>query len=272
MHKLLLVFVLILSTAHAHIKSDSGIKGPSYQSIVANLQELADNSNGLVKIMQYGVEPKGRPLIAVKIESPVAQFLSEQRNSILITGATHGNEYLNIADRLPDWFKKNRENPTLKTYLDNGGSIYIVPIVNPYGYDRRSRYNSARVDLNRDFDLPPENIRNFKEDETKYLSDFIDDEINKQNLSLKITVDYHCCDGSMLSPWAYSTSIQLPAPYKQRFDHVGNLMQSTISRGYRVGPTGAILATLLGEPLRTTTLQNTMLLLLLLKVRIDVKT
>jgi hypothetical protein len=72
-----------------------------------------------------------------------------KRPAVMITEAIHGNEYLNFADRLATDILLL---PSARRFIEDlSGIIYVVPIVNPWGYSNWVRQNSNCVDLNRDF-------------------------------------------------------------------------------------------------------------------------
>ena len=187
---------------------DSEIYGPPYKEIVTDLKRLESEFPQWVEVKNYGKSVLGNDLKAILLSKRgMENSVKEDRPAILITGATHGNEYLNIADRLPRWFAENAsKNKVLQRFFNKGGQIYIVPIVNPDGYEARQRRNAENVDLNRDFEHFPTKAKNFTQKETKSLAYFIDKTLSTTNSRLLISMDYHCCVGSWLYPWAYSAS------------------------------------------------------------------
>jgi hypothetical protein len=226
--------------AEQELFSDSGIDGPPYREIYDNMGALAATHASWAAVADYGRTPGGRDLRVIKIQAPGANR-RDARPAVLISGSTHGNEYLNIEDRLPQWLLENRtRSPGLRRYLAAGGVIYVVPILNPDGYDRDTRGNGNGVDLNRDFDLVPVSEDNFREVETRSLVEFLDRDFEAENVELKLTVDYHCCDGSLLFPWSY-TMDALSAEDYQRHLVIGQLMQTHIDDTYEYGSTGQVL-------------------------------
>lgn len=228
--------------AYGPVASDSGIEGPPYSEIVAELEALENRYGNWVDVDQYGRTPGGRPLKAITIAHPTAQPQTGiSRPAVMISGATHGNEYLHIADRLPQWFLENRDGKAgVMKYFASGGVIYIVPVLNPDGYDRDRRRNRNGVDLNRDFDLIPENEDNFEEPETRFLADYLDRQLTEDNAELALAVDYHCCDGSLLYPWSY-TMDPLPPEILDGHQEIAQLMLEFIDPHYDHGSTGQVL-------------------------------
>ena len=220
--------------------SDSGIQGPPYAEIVTTHHRLALDHPGWAEYVEYGQSVGGRPLMLVKIQDP--RFVGTTgRSAVVMSGSTHGNEYLNIEDRLPRWFLEARATSSgLRRFFDAGGIIYAVPILNPDGYERRERENLNGTDLNRDFDLIPEREVHFKEPETRQLAAFLAQDLVAFDSRLKLTIDYHCCDGSLLFPWAYA-NIPLPAAALAAHQAIGQAMQEIIDRSYQYGSTGQVL-------------------------------
>lgn len=229
-----------LGEAETEFFSDSGIRGPAYSEILAAHAQLATQYPGWASVHDYGASVDGRILRAVRIQNPDLPE-GEHRPGVIISGSIHGNEYLNIEDRLAAWFLANKAtSPGLMRYLNAGGVIYVIPILNPDGYDTRNRGNSNGVDLNRDFDLIPVQEPNFREVETSSLRDFLDGEMAANMVDLRVTVDYHCCDGSLLFPWSYTMN-DLPADTLAGHNTIARLMNEIIGDDYRFGSTGQVL-------------------------------
>jgi hypothetical protein len=221
--------------------SDSGISGPPYAAIYEDTAALARAHVGWADVFDYGRSPQGRPLRLIRIQSPVRAAAGGQRPAVLISGATHGNEYLHVEDRLAGYFLAERERGGgVQRFLAQGGLLYVVPIVNPDGYEAKRRENSRGVDLNRDFDLLPTKEAHFRETESRALAEFLAKDFAAQGVQLKLAVDYHCCDGSILYPWAY-TDTPLPAEALQAHEQVARLMQQDVDPSYSIGPTGPVL-------------------------------
>ncbi len=231
---LLLFISLNLFPCVESAESDSGIRGKPYKEIINDLKKLESQTKAPVKLIKYGETIKRTPLYVVKIGKA-----QKKSPAVIISGATHGNEYLNIADRLPAWFANNTKE--IKNFFDKKGVIYIVPIFNPDGYDKRMRENSARQDLNRDFSLESKKQFRFVHNETKTWKEFLEKEISKYELDLKVSMDYHCCYGALLFPWAYTTRIPLKPAAQKKHDAMGELMKKEINSKYIYGSTGEIL-------------------------------
>ncbi len=214
------------------IFSDSGIYGPKYNELIQSLENESLKSQVKVEKIVYGTSMGGRELTTFKLQ------LKQSKNPdvVIITGATHGNEYLNIADALMYNFI-NVPSVKLQEFLLNGGIVYFTPVFNPDGYDGRSRYNNNRKDLNRDFSLIEAKHTGFLEAETNQWESFLATEMTGKNL--RVVMDYHCCDGSLLFPWAF-TMRSIPADDLAVFKTVGEIMKSEFP-SYRYGSTGAIL-------------------------------
>lgn len=232
--------------AESEMFSDSGIDGPAYEQILRATADLPKQHAGWVTVMDYGRSVRGRVLRALRIQSPNAASATlgnpgGARQAVLISGATHGNEYLGFEDRLAPWFLENRQSsPGVMRFLASGGVIYVIPVVNPDGYEANQRDNSRGVDLNRDFDLIPTGEHKFRQVETRQLTEWLDQELVANSTQLRLTVDYHCCAGALLFPWSYADAA-LPADVQRGHLAVAKLMQQDIDRTYDFGNTSAVL-------------------------------
>lgn len=217
--------------------SDSGIRGPKYEQILSQLDELKRRNPHYVEVVEYGKSVKGRPLRLVTV---MKRGFTGRRPSLLMSGSTHGNEYLNIEDRLPEEIlKRAGKRGAVGQFLDNGGAFVFIPILNPDGYESRSRENAHGVDLNRDWDVPPANFKGFKEKETRLLAEELEVLRAQHNLKYEITVDYHCCIGALLHPWSFKEDWTISKDQISRFQEVGAMVTRHLK--VNVGTTGQIL-------------------------------
>lgn len=243
----LAAFISFSSLSHAYamdgIESDSGIRGPTYRELVEKFNALATRYPGIVKQTVYGMSDGGEPLIALQISGRTStRARVESSPAILISGTIHGNEYLNIEDRLPEWFASTGQSkPEIRKFFQKGGTIYILPILNPDGYIKRQRENRKGTDLNRDFSVKQANHTAFRQIETRAIRDFVASEIAATGRKLALTLDYHCCIGAGLYPWSFKTSAKLPPKDKDRMLAAGDIMQQVFGSEFRIGTTPEIL-------------------------------
>lgn len=237
---------LSVNVAQAHVfglESDSGIHGPKYAELVSYFSTLPQKYPGFVQVNQYGTTAKGRPLLVIRIAFPTQYRTRLAHNpAILISGSTHGDEYLNIEDRLPEWFlKEGIHDPAIQPFFQAGGMLYIVPIFNPDGYDARQRGNSTGQDLNRDFTVRQANFTGFRQIETKAVRDLIATQLKAYQQHLVLTMDYHCCIGAALYPWSFDPSPSVPADVLARFQAAGKVIKAAFGSQFPVGRTPDIL-------------------------------
>lgn len=225
------------------LESDSGITGPKYATMIQTLGDLVKQYPSNLQMIQYGQTPQGRPLIAIKITTQQTRYLRAQgAPAILLTGSTHGNEYLNIEDRMPIWFAtQGLQSPELQNFFKMGGTVYLVPIYNPDGYDNRRRENSNGVDLNRDFSVKQANFQGFKQPESIAMRDFMNKEIAQSGRKLLFSIDYHCCIGAALYPWSFQGAPKVDPASEQIFLGLGKIIKSFFGANFQVGTTPNIL-------------------------------
>jgi hypothetical protein len=224
-----------------HIDSDSGIKGPPYQKLAQELQNLQRLHPTFVETIEYGKSLGGRPLLLVKLQAKNSKRIFNKLPAIYIGGSIHGDEYLNIEDRLPAWFADQVRQPSIiKKYIDLGGAIYVAPILNPDGYDKRRRHNDKGIDLNRDFTVLQAQTTGFTQPETKHLFNFLKSDLTKDARKLDLALDYHCCIGALLYPWSFTGPL-LPPGEKEKHLKIGEIMQKSLGSNIPVGTTPILL-------------------------------
>lgn len=135
---------------------------PTYEVYVQMMQNWATNYPNLCKLDTIGNSIQGRQLLAVKISDNAAQ--SEAEPQLLYTSTMHGDETTGmiLLMRLIDYLLVNYgTNERVNNIVDNM-ELYISPNTNPDGTYHSgnhtvvgaTRYNSAGVDLNRNFPDP----------------------------------------------------------------------------------------------------------------------
>ena len=218
----------------------AGTAHPPYAQIADGLVALAQAEPGWATAMDYGLTPEGRPLRALRIEDP-RRPASHKRPAVLITGTTHGDEYLHIEDRLAAWFLDHREGRGgTAEFFAAGGVLLIVPIVNPDAFAANQRDNSHKVDLNRDFAQPQQHVAGFEEPESRLLARWLAAELSSQDLDLRMTLDYHCCAGALLLPRSYNQAAVTPTE-AALFAKISRLVPQEIDSTYRYGSSDKIL-------------------------------
>ncbi len=219
--------------------SNSGIQRPEYQSVLQAMRDLVPAYPGWVRVVDYGRSVQGRTLRAVRIQDSTRAQGPGTRPAVLISGSTHGNEYLNVEDRLPEWFLLQRQRRDgVARFLRTGGVIYIVPVVNPDGFSAGTRGNSRGTDLNRDFTVLPSGKVSFREPETRLLAQWLERDLKAAQLKLKLTVDYHCCGRALLFPWQKQAAT---GATRGNLVKVARMMQEQIEPGYSYGGTSQVL-------------------------------
>ena len=185
-----------------------------------------------MQVTNYGKSGAGRDLVAVQFG--YAKSDQKERPLALISEGIHGDEYTNIVDRLPEVFQDLNDNQGVKQFIDAGGLIYLVPIVNPDGYSNRRRENNRGAELNRDFAIRAAGNNGFTQPETRAIRDFVAEKVKQHSGQLEVSMEYHCCIGGLIHPWAHAPKPLEPAAEKRHVE-VGELVQKTF--GYRYGTT-----------------------------------
>lgn len=217
---------------YSSLHGDSGISGRPYDEIVNSLKAFANKHPGLAEMQEYGTTVRGRKMAVMKIVDKSVQAPAK-RPAILISEGIHGNEFLNITDRLPgEFLDKSEAGSGFKKFLAKGGVVYLVPVINPDGYTARQRENARGQDLNRNFTIKAAGNTGFTEPETKGISDYMKREQAAMGFSLEMSMEYHCCIGGLIHPWAHTRNPLEPVAKKRHTD-VGDVVKSIF--GYRYG-------------------------------------
>ncbi|MCS7250077.1 MAG: DUF2817 domain-containing protein [candidate division WOR-3 bacterium] len=161
---------------------------PSFQEVLYQLDSLARNFRGITKLETFGFSGN-YPIVGIKItDNPL---IEEEEPEIKITGCHHGNEKISTVICLyyiKRLLSEYNENPLIN-YLINNREIWIIPILNSYGYVLNRRYNHNNVDLNRDYGYMWAGSGNspspFSQNETKIMREL------SANNNFLFSYDYH---------------------------------------------------------------------------------
>jgi len=112
----------------------------TYSSTISELQSYAANYPSIAKLYDLTTTGQGRHVVAIKISDNVNSDEDELR--ILVTGATHGNEFMGTEASMYsiDYLLTNYStNPQIKKLVDTS-EIYIIPMYNPDGHALAESY------------------------------------------------------------------------------------------------------------------------------------
>ena len=208
-------------------RGDSGIFGPKYEVLLTRMAALKTQYPELVTLVDYGATNEGRTMRMIVVKRNMS--VQGVRPTVVLDGTIHGDEFLNLEDRAPGAIlEKANTQGSVKTFLDKGGVFLFIPIINPDGYDHRQRGNANGVDLNRDWEVPSAGHKGFKQVESRLLHEAITKIKTEANLQIKFNVDYHCCAGAVLHPYAYKSAF-LPSPEMARYAPFTNLVKQILN-------------------------------------------
>lgn len=128
---------------------------PSYSDMSALLHGFAAAYPGLCQVVSLGKSVQNRDLWAVKISDSVA--IDEAEPEIRIISTIHGDEKvgtvmcLNLIEWLLSRYGTADADGVRATALVDATEIWLVPLMNPDGYEAHTRYNAHGIDLNRSF-------------------------------------------------------------------------------------------------------------------------
>ncbi len=182
----------------------------SYQESKNFLLECERRYPNLIRITNLGKSWENRDILLATVSLNVEY--ADLKPALLYTGTVHAREWIGneLAISFIDYLLKNHENnpEVLKTLTYN--TLYIVPCLNPDGFEysrnhfsfwrknrRKNGDGTYGVDLNRNFSIGYRKTKNtssnlysgphpFSEPETRAIKNFVDSHDN-----ITIALDYH---------------------------------------------------------------------------------
>jgi hypothetical protein len=129
-------------------------EGPQYhtpEACVADLTEWAGAHADVARVQEIGRSVHGRPILALRVASDPDRH--GMKPIVRICGAHHGNEVMSAETVIlyaRHLLEGRHADPRLRA-LVSGREMWFVPMVNPDGVAKRSRYNANGKDLNRNY-------------------------------------------------------------------------------------------------------------------------
>jgi hypothetical protein len=200
----------------ADFLSDSGYRGLPYLEMIQKLKVLAAAHPKEAEVFTYGMTTKGLPMSGIRLREIADPGVDAPL--LVVTGAIHGDEFLGVEDQLPGWVLNGGSGlESFRKFFASGGEMVFIPVMNPDGYQARQRSNAHGVDLNRDFSLLRTKHPASKESETKNYTAFLANELASTGRKLRFTLDYHCCIGATILPWAYGKAVPIEGKDAPRY-------------------------------------------------------
>jgi hypothetical protein len=141
----------------------------NYTEMTLILENIANNYPEITNLISIGQSVQGRELWVMNISDNPG--INEIEPEFKYVANMHGDEVVGreLSLNLIEWLCENYSTNTRATHLINNVDIYIMPSMNPDGFEMGSRYNANGVDLNRDFPDQfddPDNSINGRQPET----------------------------------------------------------------------------------------------------------
>ena len=209
----------------------------SYDEVVSLYKDFSIQYSSKAKLIEYGKSAKGNTLFALKVSDNVE--LDEDEPKILITSATHGDELITVEVQLAlvgELLGQSINDSRLQKMIDQY-QIYFIPVVNPDGFSKRSRY-AGGVDPNRQYPWPNNPNKVTKVACIKHLIEFY------HFHDFKGSMDIHASGQMIMFPWAFTRKIINQSDY----DHMDALTTELAQRnGYKHGPISKVIYTAKGS-------------------------
>lgn len=132
------------------LKPSAGIstaqaKYHSYTEIETDLHQLQSAYPDIAKVYNLGSGHENRRIWALKISDNPSQEESDE-NDLLFVGGHHAREWISVEVplHLAHYLVENYSIPRIKNMVDNG-EIWIIPLVNPDGYEFSRLGSSKRL-------------------------------------------------------------------------------------------------------------------------------
>lgn len=187
----------------------------NYEKVIQQMQQISQQYAQTTEVFSIGVNNQGEAIRGLKIGKGPIQSL--------VVATHHGNEFGSTAVAL-GFAQALAQAPIEKQ------TVYIIPVLNISGYNRKNRYefdtqNSA-IDSNRDYPSPCKTGKNFRLNSTALIAQFLEE----KNITISATL--HTYWPAVVYPWGISTN-DLSTPYDDQYKELVRL--ATVESRYQTG-------------------------------------
>lgn len=223
---------LIQRDVNSYLKTKSKIAGyHSFDEVIAISKSLEKKYPNLAKIESYGKSKKGLDLFALKLSSNVTTSIKERKS--MLTSATHGDELITVEVllELTKTILAGYGTNDRFTNILNSSEVYMIFVVNPDGFTRRSRY-AGGIDPNRQYPWPGNPNRRTPVPAIDALMNFY------KLKDFKGSIDFHAYGKMVMFPWGYTRDLVNSADH----EHFNSLTTSMAkSNRYKHGPISKVI-------------------------------
>ena len=202
----------------------------SFDEIEQVLQKFVTDYPAIASLEEYGQSANGRSLYALKISDNVAE--NETEPELMLTASTHGDELITVEVlvRLVEKMLVGYGTNDRFTDMVDNVELFIIPVVNPDGFVRQSRYANG-ADPNRAYPWPERPSRSPVACVANVMSFF-------HNNDIAGGLDFHASGQMVMYPWAW-TYDPVDSADELVFRNLGTAMAE--ENGYAMGQISRII-------------------------------
>lgn len=124
----------------------------THVELLALIRSIADNHESIARSMYLGRSSQNREILGLRL-SRCPQTGCLEKPSVAYMGPVHGDEVVGreLLIKFIQWIVENDGLNAEATLLLDNVDMYIIPTLNPDGFDALTRENANGIDLNRAF-------------------------------------------------------------------------------------------------------------------------
>ena len=125
----------------------------SNQDLFLHLRDYVERCGDISRLVRIGTSEEGMPIEALEISNTVNKGLKDGKPHVKLVATIHGDETAGLPTTLgiAEWLCANHEVDVDAREIVEGVHVWVLPVMNPDGYEAVTRYNANGRDLNRDF-------------------------------------------------------------------------------------------------------------------------
>ena len=125
----------------------------SNEGVFLHLRDYVERCGHISRLVRIGTSEEGMPIEALEISNTVDAGLKDGKPHVKLVATIHGDETAGLPTTLgiAEWLCANHETDADAMDIVEGAHVWVLPVMNPDGYEAVTRYNANGRDINRDF-------------------------------------------------------------------------------------------------------------------------
>lgn len=123
------------------------------EELHVHMLNFASRCGDIARLVRIGRSVEGRPIEALEISNTLNKGIKDGKPHVKVIGGIHGDETVGrvISMGIAEWLCEKYESDPTASAIVSGVHTWVLPGMNPDGFEAKTRWNANGIDLNRNF-------------------------------------------------------------------------------------------------------------------------